>query len=113
MKVTIDSAFLKAGVNIKDGELITFADEGKTEQDKKSGKARTIFTVTTPSEDDKLYGPNNTSLRAMIELYGDDTKDWVGKKARVNILSQMIDGEMTKVIYLTAPDRDLEGNVVG
>lgn len=112
MKLTIDSAFLKAGVNIKDGDKITFLDEGTSEKDERKGTDRTIFTVKTPSGDEKKTSPNNTSLRAMIALYGDDTAAWVGKQARVNVLAQMIDGEMTKVIYLTAPDRDLEGNVI-
>lgn len=112
MKLTLDSAYLKAGVNINDGELITFQDEGKTEKDEKNKRTRTVFNVTTPKGEEKLCSPNNTSLRNIIVVYGDDTKEWVGKQARVNILSQMIDNELTKVIYLSAPDRDLEGNVV-
>jgi hypothetical protein len=112
MKVTIESAFLKAGINVKDGDLITFLDEGKTEKNKQSGKPQLILTVQLPSGETKLCSMNNTSKKNVMALYGDDTAAWVGNRARVNILSQMIDNELTKVIYLTAPDRDLEGNVV-
>lgn len=112
MKVTIESAFLKPGENIKDGDLITFLDEGITEPNKQSGKNQMIMTVMTPSMEKKKISVNNTSKSNLKKVYGDESKDWIDQQARVNIVKQMVSNEMKSVIYLTQPGIDLEGNIV-
>lgn len=84
-------------MNITGGYIITFADKGQTEQNKKNARTPTIFTATTLSETTSCTRPTK-ALRAIIELHGEEANEWIGKKVRGNNLSQMIDGGMTKVI---------------
>jgi NCAIR mutase (PurE)-related protein len=113
MKVKVESSFFKAGENIHDGDIIEFRDEGWEEVNKTSGKNQMIITAIVPSTlEEKKLSLNNTSKANLIAEYGDDSKQWVGKSARVNILKQMVNKEMRSVIYLTAPNKDLEGNVI-
>ena len=55
---------------------------------------------------------NNSSRTNMIKLYGADSKNWIDKEARVNIVKQMVGNEMKGVIILTNPSEDAEGNVI-
>ena len=111
MKVKVSTRFLKANLNIKDGDLITFKSEGE-EGVNQSGRQILNMLVENPDSDEKTLTVNNTSKANMIKLYGDDTANWVGKEARVNIIKQMVGKEMKEVIYLTAPNIDFEGNVI-
>jgi hypothetical protein len=110
MDMTPESKFLKVGINIKDGDMITFKNEGKLEPGKWGDKIQ--IEVQTPNLENKLLSLNNASRSNMIELYGRDSKNWVGKEARVNIVKQMVANEMKNIIVLTAVNTDAEGSVL-
>ncbi len=117
MKVEVpetETRFLKAGTNIKDEDLITFIDEGKWETADFGGKKKERFNITVkiPSGEEKIATLNNTSLQAIVEAYGDESSEWVGKEAKINVLSQMVSGERKEVIYFSHPNKDLEGNII-
>jgi len=42
---------------------------------------------------------NATSQHFMIDNFGNETKDWIGKEVSLFAVSQMIQGKMKKVIY--------------
>ena len=44
--------------------------------------------------------PNKTSIRKIVELYGDNTDDWIGKKAEFMITKQNVRGDMKDVIFV-------------
>lgn len=44
--------------------------------------------------------PNKTSVRKIVELYGDNTDDWIGKKAEFMITKQNVRGDMKDVIFV-------------
>lgn len=110
MKVKIDSKFLKGGENIHDGDNITFLNEG--EEVEGQWGTRMQIDVKTPEGEEKALTLNNTSKANMIKAYGGDSEGWVGKEARVNVTKQMVGKEMKQVILLTAPNIDVEGNVI-
>lgn len=112
MKVKIESAFLKPDENIKDGDIITFLDEGWEEENEAFGKRQMVITVITPDMEKKKCNLNNTSKLNMRQAYGEDSKSWVSKEARVNIVKQMVGKTMKSVVYLSHPERDLEGNII-
>lgn len=113
MKVKIESAFIQAGVDVRDGDIIKFLNEGEEKANPKfDNKKQFSILVRTDEGVEKKMSINNTSKRNMIATYGDDSKDWVLKDARVNIIKQLVSGELKSVIILTAPNIDLEGNPI-
>ena len=44
--------------------------------------------------------PNKTSIRKLVELYGDNTDDWLGKKAEFMITKQNVRGDMKDVVFV-------------
>lgn len=113
MKVEIQSAFLKVNIDVKQGDIIRFVGEGEKVPDKwNKGKFKTNIQVSGDNFNDKLLTLNNSSLREMMKLYGDDTKNWIGKDAMINVVKQLVSGSMKDIIMLTAPNVDREGNVI-
>lgn len=111
-KIEIFSDFLKPRQDVNDQDLITFIDEGKTSMSQKFGKQQLTFVVETPNGEQKKLNINNTSKRNLMLNYGDDGANWKGKQARVHIVKSMVEGKLTDIIYLTLPNRDLEGNII-
>lgn len=110
MELTIDSKYLKAD-NVKNDSLITFKNEGEIVEGGQWG-AKFNIKVTTEMGEEKIASLNNSSKSNLIEEYSNDTKKWIGKQARVNIVKQMVGNVMKDVIYFTAPNKDMEGNVI-
>jgi len=44
--------------------------------------------------------PNKTSQRKLVNLYGDNTDDWIGKKAEFEIVKQNVRGDMKDVLFV-------------
>jgi len=47
-----------------------------------------------------LWVPNNTSIKKLRKIYGDETKEWVGETLEFDIVKQNVRGEMVEVIYV-------------
>ena len=104
MKIEIESSFIKAGVNIQDGEIVQLLDEGEYKTIKGSdGKSKEVlqFQLQLSSGEVKTYTMNITTQREMISAFGDDSKEWIGKKLKANIVKQLAFGKMTNVLVLT------------
>ena len=74
--------FLRAG-NVKTGEFIQFLDGG-TEEEGKYGM-QTNMKVMYKGEE-KLLSLKKTSYMELSPHYGEDTEDWIGKSAVLNIV---------------------------
>ena len=73
--------FLKAD-SIEDGDIIEVMDEGKDEFNQALNK--TIYNLSVKKGDKVMkWSPNNESGRIMQQAYGNDSKDWVGKKIQI------------------------------
>jgi hypothetical protein len=46
---------------------------------------------------------NKTNREAMIEAYGDETAEWLGKSATISIEKVMVGGKKMDTIVLSAP----------
>jgi len=105
MKITIESRFIMAGVDVKQGDIVRFVSEGKLIDDQwNEGKKKLQIDIRGERfSGEKLLTLNNSSKREMIKLYGDDTIGWVGKEAQVNVVKQMVRGELRDVVILSAP----------
>jgi len=79
-----------------EGENVTFENK-----DKKSGEMKSVnkwqveASFDGQKEDDpKVWTMNNTSFNACLDLFGDDTKDWIGKTVEITIGGE---GEMRHI----------------
>lgn len=113
MKITIESDYIKAGVNVKEGDILTLLDEGKYKSiNTKEGPKKVLqFSVELSNGETKIYTMNTTTQKNLIEEWGDDSNDWQGKELRAWIVRQLSFGKMISVLILspkswTAPNKE-------
>lgn len=111
MKVKVESQFLRAE-DVSTGDFLEFTDGGKSEYSERFGKDQFTVGVKLGDGTTKKLSLNNTSLKNMIAWYGDETEKWVGKEARIQVETQVIRGERKKIIFLTSPNKDMDGNLI-
>jgi len=99
MKAKLYSKYLKADIDVREGDILTFLDEG-SEEPNQWGQVQATFTVRTESGAEKKYSPNNDSLAWLIRHYGDETKEWIDKQAPVFIVTKKIGGAMKRIVNL-------------
>jgi hypothetical protein len=80
-------AFLKKGEDIKDGDFIEIANEG-TSVEGKFG-TQNVFLVKTSNGKDGNVSFNQTSLNNIIDGYGDDSINWIGKRVKIKVIEQI------------------------
>ena len=94
----------KANVDVKNGDLVLISNAGEfIEFKQQDGKMRTRLKIGITCVDgaEKELTLNVTSNNALIEGYGKNSEDWVGKNALVSIVKQNVGGELKDVIYLS------------
>lgn len=89
---------------------ITFLDAGKKisadqlPESWKDRKDRFEFNIQLANGETRIYAPNNTALRKLIEVFGSgDTDKWVGKAAELTASYQIVQGKQAYVIYVLGP----------
>ena len=95
MKLSKGNEYLKAD-NVKQGQIVQFTNAGEIEvstqyryknQDGTDGDfvRSLVFRVKYEGEDKKLK-ISAASKSSLIEAFGDDTENWVGKKASIMVI---------------------------
>lgn len=103
-KVSV-GAFLKKGVDIKENDIIEIASEGR-EVPGEYG-IQNVFLVKTASGTEGNVGFNQTTINNLIDGYGEDSIQWIGKKVKVWAIMSNVQGKMKKVYYFLHPDTQL------
>jgi len=96
--------FLDKGNDIKDGDIVEVANEGK-ESEGKFGLQNLFLMKTETKEGNVAF--NQTSVNNMIDAFGKDSLNWIGKKVKVWAILSNVQGKMTKVYYFTHPEATL------
>jgi len=94
-----------------DGSIITFLDEGAWIESTKftydDGNPVKQFIIKVKHEgDEKQITLIKGSRTAMIEAYGDDTLNWIGKQAKINLA---LNTKGTKSIMLAPVSNGVNG----
>ena len=90
MKVNLGD-FLKADM-VKNGDIIEFYDEGEETESKsfsnEDGTPKIQFNIKIKMPDGsiKTATMNLTSRRLIAAEYSDESKEWIGKKAVLNLV---------------------------
>ena len=103
-KVTVGE-FAKKGVDVKNGDLVTIANEGK--QIEGQYGIQNVFLIKIKKGDEKNISVNQTSMNALIDAFGEDSVNWVGKQVKVWIIKQNVSGKFVDVLYVAHPEADL------
>lgn len=83
----IEDKYLTAD-SAKDGDIITFVDEGfKGDMKGRNGEVKKVnnFNVSNGSYT-LVYTPNQTAIKVFVKAWGRDTKLWVNKKFQVKLV---------------------------
>ena len=91
----------KAGKNIKDGDRIKIIDSGNIVEGDYG--PRKVFKILTLKREELLLSFNSTSLNNLVDGFGAESEDWVGKVVSVFVVKQMVGDGLKNVIYL-APE---------
>jgi len=109
MQLKPPSEFVQPRLDIQDGDIITILDEGEYRSLPQDPSREVLtFKVKTPSGDTKKLSMNATSQARLMKLWGMDSKKWVGKKVRVEIVKQQVFDKTKDVMYLFPPEQTME-----
>jgi len=100
--------FLKKGVDIKDGELVEIANEGK-EVEGQFG-TQDVFLIKTASGKEGNISINQTSINGFVDAFGKEATNWIGKKVKVVKIKQNVSGKFIDVYYFAHPEAELTEN---
>ena len=98
--------FLRKGEDIKDGDKVEIASEGK----QISGEygLQDIFLIKLQDGNEGNVGFNQTSINNLIDAFGDDSINWIGKEVKVMVVKQNVQGKIRPVYYFLHPDTILD-----
>ena len=89
-KLLLDD-FIKAGRDVFGGEILTFMNEGELKESTMYKKPdgtpniQLVIGVELPGWEIKKISVNKTSMKNLANAFGLDTKNWVGKTAKINV----------------------------
>ena len=93
--------------DLQQGDIVTFVNAGEIKsvdfskaQDGSAVKTVLQMLVEIPDGKNKIYTPNATTRNRLKEIWGKDTEDWVGKKAKVTFIKQLAFGKTIDVLVL-------------
>jgi hypothetical protein len=99
-------AFLKKGTDFKDGDIVEIANEGK--QTEGQFGVQDIFLIKLADGREGNVSFNQTSLNNLIDGYGENSINWIGKGVKVISILSNVQGKMLKVYYFLHPDAELD-----
>ena len=97
--------FLKKGEDYKDGDIVEIANEGKPVEGKFG--TQDVFMIKLSNGIEGNVNFNQTSINCLIDGYGEDSINWIGKKVKVLSILSNVQGKMVKVYYFLHLDAEL------
>jgi len=103
----IQGEFAKPNKDFFDGDIVIIKSEGEKRLAKKfkedePDRFQNIFEADINGRK-MLIKFNGTSLNNMIEAYGNESKEWIGKEAKVWIKEQLVGNKIHDVAYFAHP----------
>lgn len=98
--------FAKKNEDYRDGNILTVLDAGVTTVG--TYGEQVIFKCRMPNGDERAMTFNKTSINNMIDAFGEESNNWIGKEVKVWLILQNVQGKMTRVAYLSHPDATID-----
>ena len=108
--------YLKAS-DVMNGDRVTFMDEGEWTESKftkEDGSPRMQFVMTVKCKgEEKKMRINKTNSDTLVDAYGPETQEWIGKQAIITIEKVLVAGKKLDTIMLSVdaasqPEIDVE-----
>ena len=102
----------KYEADMKDGDILIVEDGGNTVQGKYAEQKVHKFKTRNGT---KLHALNQTSINNLIDAFGEDSEEWIGKQVKVWVFKTPKDGKMQYTVYFSHPDSEMdeEGKFTG
>lgn len=94
--------FLEKGKDVKDGDVVEIANEGK--QVEGNYGTQDVFSIKLSNGETGNISFNRTSINNLIDGFGEDSISWIGKEVKVMVIKQMVSNKLTNVYYFLHPD---------
>ena len=93
---------LDIGTELGDSVNVTIKGFDKSEV----GKEKQIRSRLFVEEFDRPLVINRTNVKALIDLYGNDTADWIGQQFNLYVSETSFQGDMVRCLRVRAPKAD-------
>lgn len=91
--------------DLKDGDIITILDSGNTV----TGEYGDQFVLKIKTRNgEKNMAINQTSDNNLVDAFGDESENWVGKEVKVWIIKAIVSGKLQLVSYLSDPKASMD-----
>lgn len=104
-KISIGN-FLKKGEDYKADDIVEIASEGKA-VDGDYG-TRQVFLIKLADGKEGNVNFNQTTINNLVDGYGNDSVNWIGKKVKIWGIMSNVQGKMLKVYYFLHPETVLD-----
>lgn len=86
---------------VSSGTVVTVEGAGVLRPANETPFNKEVFElpIKLPNGSVKNWTANKTTLKRLVEVWGDDTAKWVGKQIRIEVVKQNIRGQVKDVIY--------------
>jgi len=98
--------FFKKGVDFKDGDIVIISNEGKRVEGQFG--SQDVFLIKLKDDQEGNVNFNQTSINNLIDGFGEDSINWIGKEVKVMMIKQNVQGKITSVYYFLHPDTELD-----
>ena len=103
-KVSVGN-FLKKGVDFKGGDTAKIKNEGQ--QIEGQYGTQDVFLIEANGKEGNVSF-NQTSINNLIEAFGEESANWVGKEVKIEMIRQNVQGKITPVYYFLHPSTELD-----
>lgn len=107
-KVSLGAPFAKKGTDIKEGDIITLTSDGKIVEGQFG--PQNIFEIKNVDGAEFVLSINQTSMNALIDVFGEESANWVGKRVKVHVAKQNVAGKFIPVYYVAPEGYELGEN---
>lgn len=99
--VSFGTDFLKAD-NCKTGDICKILDEGSVSTIKTpEGELKKVINFSVQiNNEDRIFTPNKTNGKLLEDIWGKNTKEWVGKCFEIELVKMLIFGKMQQTITI-------------
>lgn len=95
----------KLEADIKDQDILVIEDAGNLVQGKYSEQKAHKFKTRNGT---KLHALNQTSINNLVDAYGDESEEWVGKEVKAWVFKTPKEGKMSYTVYFAHPDAEFD-----
>jgi hypothetical protein len=107
----LNGTWAKVGQDVRDGDRLQIKDAGSIDTSGNFGPKK-VFKIMTTKKEEFIMNFNQTSLNNLVEGFGEESQDWIGKVVKAFVVKQMVGDGLKNVAYL-APEgweMDEDGN---